>query len=251
MTFWSGNTLLGRMPALVSDFSVDRIDCAAYTLRMGRQYYLSASEAEIGTNKIRVLAEGDSVAIPSGQFAVLLTEERITVPSHAVAFISMKSGLKARGLVNVSGFHVDPGYSAPLRFAVFNAGPSTICVKQGEDCFLIWYANLDQEDTEHTKKENQNRAYAQGITSAEVSSLTGAVKTVSVLAEKVNQLEKTQIWMKDLIGLLAVVGVLVLGFTVFFAQEGIKSYFSKTSTAVQQTSVPKAGTAVQPTSVPK
>jgi dCTP deaminase len=234
MTFWSGNKLLARMPDLVSDFSVNRIDCAAYTLRMGRQYYLSASESEIGTNKIRVLVEGDSVAIPSGQFAVLLTEERITVPTHAVAFISMKSGLKARGLVNVSGFHVDPGYSAPLRFAVFNAGPSTICVKQGEDSFLIWYADLDQEDEEHSKKESQNRAYAQGITSADVSSLTGAVKTVSVLAERVGQLERTQIWMKYLIGLLGFVSVFVIAFAVFFAQEGVRSFLLKALSSLNQ-----------------
>jgi dCTP deaminase len=234
MTFWSGNKLLARMPALVSDFSVNRIDCAAYTLRMGGQYYLSASEAEIGTNKIRVLVEGDSVAIPSGQFAVLLTEERVTVPTDAVAFISMKSGLKARGLVNVSGFHVDPGYSAPLRFAVFNAGPSTICVKQGEDSFLIWYADLDQKDYEHSKKENQNRVYARGITSADVSSLTGAVKTVSVLAEKVGQLERTQIWMKYLIGLLGFVSVFVIAFAVFFAQEGVKSFLLKALSSLNQ-----------------
>ncbi len=234
MTFWSGNKLLERMPALVSDFSVDRIDCAAYTLRMGRQYYLSASEAEIGTNKVRVLSEGDSVAIPSGQFAVLLTEEKVTIPPDAVAFISMKTGLKGRGLVNVSGFHVDPGYSAPLRFAVFNAGPSTICVKQGEDSFLIWYADLDQVDVEHSKKENQNRAYAKGITSADVSSLTGAVKTVSVLAEKVNQLERTQIWMKSLIGLLGFVSVLVVAFTVFFAQEGVRSFLLKAFYPINQ-----------------
>jgi dCTP deaminase len=140
--------------------------------------------------------------------------------------------------VNVSGFHVDPGYSAPLRFAVFNAGPSTIGIKRGEDCFLIWYADLDREDTEHIKSESQNRAYSRGITSADVSALTGAVKTVSVLANKVSDLEKTQLWMKYLIGLLGVVGVVLLGFTVFFAQEGVKSYLSKTGN-VQQISPAK------------
>jgi dCTP deaminase len=150
----------------------------------------------------------------------------------------MKTGFKGRGLVNVSGFHVDPGYSAPLRFAVFNAGPSTIGVKQGEDCFLIWYADLDREDREHAKGESQNRLYSKGITSADVSALTGAVKTVSVLANKVHELEKTQLWMKYLIGLLGVVGVVVLGFMVFFAQEGIKSYLSNAG-SVLHTSVPK------------
>lgn len=224
MAFWSGTKLKVHLPSLISDYADERVDCAAYTLRMGRQYYLSASEADIGTNKVRELASGDSVAIPSGQFAVLLTEETVAVPPGAIGFLSMKTGLKSRGLVNVSGFHVDPGYSAPLRFAVFNAGPSTICVKQGEESFLIWYADLDQEDTVHAKNASQNRTYSRGINSSDVSALGGAVKTVSVLAEKVSDLEKTQIWMKYLISLLGVVGIVVLGLTIFFAQEGIKSF---------------------------
>lgn len=233
MAFWSGKKLERRMPSLVSDFSQHRIDCAAYTLRMGRQYYLTASETDADTNRPRALDVGDSIAIPSGQFAVLLTEESVTVPAGVIAFISMKAGLKARGLVNVSGFHVDPGYSAPLRFSVFNAGPTTICIKQGEEVFLIWYADLDQNDEEYTKKESHNRNYAKGITSTDVSSLTGAVKTISVLSQKVGDLEKTQIWMKYLIGLLSFVGVVVLGLTIFFAQEGIKS-FLRSGAAIEQ-----------------
>lgn len=234
MPFWSGKTLELKMPGLVTEFSRERIDCAAYTLRMGKQYFLTAGDSDVGTNKIQQLDAGDSVAIPSGQFAILLTEESVTVPIGAIAFISMKTGLKARGLVNVSGFHVDPGYSAPLRFSVFNAGPTTICVRQGEDAFLIWYADLDREDADFTKKAANNRIYAKGISSTDVSSLTGAVKTLNVLSEKVGDLERAQIWMKTLIGFLTVLGVVILGFTMFFAQEGIKSYFKNNSVAVEQ-----------------
>jgi dCTP deaminase len=48
-------------------------------------------------------------------------------------------------LVNVSGFHVDPGYHGQLTFAVFNAGPVPIHLKRGQPIFLIWYASLDRE----------------------------------------------------------------------------------------------------------
>jgi dCTP deaminase len=126
----------------------------------------------------------------------------------------------------------DPGYSAPLRFSVFNAGPSSICVKQGEDSFLIWYADLDQEDFKYTKKEAQNRVYARGISSGDVSSLTGPVKTISVLAKKVDDLERTQMWMKIFIGVLSVLGTIVLGTTIFLAHEGIKSLLSKVGAAL-------------------
>lgn len=232
MAFWSGTKLKSMMPTLVTEYADDRIDCAAYTLRMGRQYYLTASDDNVDTNSPQQLGVGDCVAIPSGQFAVLLTEETVTVPAGAIAFISMKTGLKGRGLVNVSGFHVDPGYSAPLRFAVFNAGPTTISVKQGEDCFLIWYADLDHADGVYRKSVNQNKKYARGISTEDVSSLSGAVKTVSVLAQKVTDLENTQAWMKWLIGVFAIASGIVLATLTFLSNEGIKSILGKTAAQI-------------------
>jgi dCTP deaminase len=227
MTFWSGAKLKTNLNGLISDFHPDRVDCAAYTLRMGRQYYVSASEDATAKNKVEKLDDGECLVIPSGQFAVLLTEETVTVPAGKIAFISIKTGLKSRGLVNVSGFHVDPGFSAPLRFAVFNAGPSPICIKQGEECFLIWYADLDQEDKENTKKESHNKVYSKGISSADISTLTGAVNTVSILSAKVEQLEKTQIWMKLALYTFGFVAAVVIATITALAQEGVRSFLAK------------------------
>ena len=41
--------------------------------------------------------------------ALLITEEQVNVSLYAMAFISMKAGKKLGGLINISGFHVDPG----------------------------------------------------------------------------------------------------------------------------------------------
>jgi dCTP deaminase len=128
MAFWSGETLLSRLPPLIRPFDPTKVDCAAYTLRVGSEIYVSPSESEQDPKKITIqkLDPSQCFTIPAGQFAFLLTEEKITVPLGAIAFISMKSGIKLRGLVNVSGFHVDPGYSGHLIFAVFNAGPKDV-----------------------------------------------------------------------------------------------------------------------------
>ena len=48
------------------------------------------------------------------------------------------------GLVNVSGFHVDPGYKGRLKFAVYNAGGSDIKLTRGDAIFLIWFSELDK-----------------------------------------------------------------------------------------------------------
>lgn len=146
MTFWSGETLGARLPNLVTPYDPSQIDCAAYRLRVGPEIYVSPTEgAKDAQSRSKVSLElREAFTIPPGQFAFLLTEERVAVPNDALAFISVRATVKFRGLVNVSGFHVDPGYSGRLVFSVFNAGPGPVHLARGDDCFLIWFADLDR-----------------------------------------------------------------------------------------------------------
>lgn len=158
MAFWSGDKLERRVKVeeLIVPFNSCKIDCAAYELGMGGEIYVSPSRHEKNADRetVRILGKNESFAIPPGQFALLITEEKVTVPEDAIAFISMKAKIKFTGLVNVSGFHVDPGYHGKILFSVFNAGPAPVHVKQGERLFLIWYADLDgvKPGTKYKKK---------------------------------------------------------------------------------------------------
>ena len=51
--FWSGETLEERLPELVEPFSKDLIDCAAYTLTIGHEVYISPSTHAAGSAKVR------------------------------------------------------------------------------------------------------------------------------------------------------------------------------------------------------
>src|ERR1700716_1391499 len=100
---------------------------------MGTEYYCTSD----GTRPVWERAKkttlniGDTFVIPAGQFAFLETMEEITVPPEAMAFISVKARVKWEGLINVSGFHVDPGYKGKLVFAAYNAGSSAIVLEAG------------------------------------------------------------------------------------------------------------------------
>lgn len=144
--FWSGETLKDRLETLVTPFDPDRVDCSAYTLTMGRELYVSPNDAmqDPQSVTIRQLGDGEGFTIPPGQFAFLLTEEKVTIPDTALALISIKAKIKWRGLINVSGFHVDPGFRGRLVFSVYNAGPVPVHLRQGQAMFLIWFANLDK-----------------------------------------------------------------------------------------------------------
>lgn len=189
MTFWSGETLESKLAKLIEPFDPKRVDCAAYTLRVGREVYVSPSESESEQDPkkitIKQLAPDEAFTIPPGQLALLLTEEKVTVPPGSIAFISMKSGIKLRGLVNVSGFHVDPGYTGNLVFSVFNAGPKTIHLRRGEDCFLIWYANLDNEKSQKAKTV----AGHQSITTDVVTKISGELMSFEGLNAKIKDLK--------------------------------------------------------------
>lgn len=185
--FWSGETLSKRLGALIDPFAAERVDCAAYRLAIGPEVYVSPNDqsADPDTVTIRQLGEGEAFAIPPGQFAFLLTEEVVSVPADSLALISIRAKTKFRGLVNVSGFHVDPGYRGRLTFAVFNAGPVPVHLKRGQPVFLIWYASLDRGSA--FKKDG---ATQEGIDPAIVTAIAGKLQSFASLSKKIDDGDK-------------------------------------------------------------
>lgn len=139
--YWSPKTWERRAgEAVVTPFDRKHLSKGGgYELRMGREAFTTAAG-----KRIDLSGATKDVEIPPGHFALLLTKERIRIPADSIGFISVKFGLKAKGLINVSGFHVDPGYNGWLTFSVFNAGPRTITITRDMVCFLLWLANWDE-----------------------------------------------------------------------------------------------------------
>ena len=186
MSFWRGETLAARLPDLVKPFRPGGIDGAAYTLCVGHEIYVSPDQTlkNLGRHTKETLSTGQSFAIPAGQFAFLLTEEVVTVPDDALALISFKGRTKFKGLINISGFHVDPGYRGRLLFSVLNAGPKPLHLQQGQELFLIWYADLDGP-TEYTKK---GKGFHE-IESELINGISGEILSLQSLSEKQRVLE--------------------------------------------------------------
>ena len=149
--FWSSETLKKRLPTLISPFAAERIKYGAYELALGAEAFVS------GESK-RLIPEDGEVVIPQGQFGLLLTEETISVPDDAIGFISMKSANKYRGLINISGFHVDPGWDGKLIFSVFNAGVQELHLSRKKPLFMIWYAHLDEQTNDLYSGEHNGQS---------------------------------------------------------------------------------------------
>lgn len=200
MSFWSSQTLEARLPNLIEPFDKKQIESASYELRLGEEVYISPlPDTPEGDQRKVILKKGETASIPPGQFAFLITSEKISIPIDAIAFISMKFKPKAKGLINVSGFHVDPGYKGRLIFAVYNAGPLNFQVEYGEQLFAIWFADLDAVDKRARTKEGFSSIPTDILNvPALVSSLPYLVKRLDEMEKKV---EKYSVQQAFLLGL--------------------------------------------------
>lgn len=191
-SFWSDAKIERRhrrTPIFVDDggasaFDESCLDGAGYRLRLGRQAYISPA-SEDARASVTDLEPGKAFIIPPGQFAFLLTEEVVCVPADAIAFISLRSKTtKFRGLVNVSGFHADPGYNGKLIFSVFNAGPGDVHLARGEPLFMIMFADLDQT----SGRPRNDRGYMH-IGSELIYPIAGRIQSLAGLKTSIDDVE--------------------------------------------------------------
>ncbi|WP_264535806.1 dCTP deaminase domain-containing protein [Flavobacterium sp. N1736] len=155
MAFVGNKKLIKILEAtdVIVPYKEANIKNAAYELSLGNQVFQTDSKPRT----VKTLSKDEKIYISPGQFALLLTEETVKVPQDKIAFISIKAGIKFKGLVNVSGFHVDPGFEGKLLFSVYNAGPAVIILSSGEKYFPIWFADISKTDDYKGKHEHQEK----------------------------------------------------------------------------------------------
>jgi dCTP deaminase len=192
--YWSDVTLktqLRKQEIIAEDdYCASRVEAAAYRLRVGREVYITPlpGDNDARNRAKRRLKEREAVVIPSGQFAILCTEERVKIPPTVTAFIGLRMKPKLRGLINVSGFHAEPGYQGRLLFSVFNAGPSEVHVARGDEWFMISFLDLD------CKAENPREPDSgfDGIPTEFTSALASEFPTMKALDAKIGAIEREQ-----------------------------------------------------------
>lgn len=181
----------------------EHIEGASCDLTLGQEVYISGREYP------ELLSEDNPfVSIPRGQFALLMTDEYVIVPEHCLGFISIKFGIKAQGLINISGFHVDPGREGRIVFSVFNAGPSDVVLKYKERVFMIFFYKLEHKADTYKGKFNK----LEHLPTELVTSLKGTSASLSDVDKRVRDLEVTS---RIFIGLLAAVAI---GLIALFVQ---------------------------------
>jgi dCTP deaminase len=162
-------------------FKEECLGQCSYDLRLGTAAYI------VGESVPRKLDDGDPyLALAPGQFAILTCHEKIALPRDIMGFITLRNRYKMQGLVNVSGFHVDPTFREQLVFAVQNVGATDIRLKYMEPTFTIFFAHVEN-NTDETVKPVASRS---GISLQDIAQLGGSTITLGKLQAEFEQLRR-------------------------------------------------------------
>ena len=110
----------------------------SYDLRLGSDIYITSNDIPL-----KLSEENPYAIIKPGDYALLITYETFKLPNNIMAFTSLRFKYKQKGLLNASGFHVDPNYNGKIIFSVFNAGPTDIILKYKDPIFMIFFQTLN------------------------------------------------------------------------------------------------------------
>lgn len=238
MAFWNSEKIKQKVEKekLIVPYKEERVKHAAYELLLGPEAFVT----DTSTGTKQSLEPNQQLVIRPGQFGLLLTNETVTIPNNAIGFISIKAGIKFLGLVNVSGFHVDPGFKGRLKFSVYNAGGKNIVLDRTKPVFLIWYSDLEPTADVYTGEHNNQ----QEITADDVRRIQGEVSSPAALKSQIDELRSeirtvAQSLERRRTFSAMVWSAVIAAIVIFIIQWLIKSQIISTAPIVSETSQPK------------
>lgn len=209
----------------IRDYDRALLSPASYDARLGRRAFVSSEKA-----KIDVEAKGN-LLLQAGDFAVITTFERFEFPLDLVGHIGMRSHYARKGVIQLSGPQIDPGFCGVLVVGLFNSSPRDIIVPYKEPLVTIEFVRLiepakkgycgpyqEQEDVPTADMEwlveTKGMSFAQVI--ANLQALTMNVKSLS---------DSVVTFREDLKSFKTVVTVGLTILTLIVAAFGFLGYF--------------------------
>jgi len=166
----------GKKLFLNDTFDPDMLQQCSYDLRLGAEVYIVGKKVPDRLTKAR-----DFISLAPGQFAMLTCHEWLAMPPHLMAFITLRSSFKFQGLINISGFHVDPSFQGKLLFAVQNVGPSDIRLRYLEPTFTIFFGEV-----QGSTGPGRERPPLSGIRLQDVQTLGGGSVSLAKLKKELD-----------------------------------------------------------------
>lgn len=133
MSVISGETmerLIKSKELILEPFDKECLQPASIDLRAGGRAMKSSVIDERGM--VVDLARESKTAVFPGQFAAVLTLEKLALPLNICGRVGLRSFYARKGLISFHGTQVDPGFSGHLVVPIVNMGPEPIILEYGK-----------------------------------------------------------------------------------------------------------------------
>ncbi len=172
------------------------IQPASYDLGVGSQAITSSSR-----RKIDVKADG-FVEIDAGDFAIVVTEEVITLDNQHVGRFGLRSVWARRGLIATTGPQIDPGFSGRLKVGLTNLSSKKIALSHLEHFLTVEFHHLSEPvkmpySGPYQKQTTLSPEDLSAVLDREVMSLSEMNQTLRTLSSSVSSLEENVKSMRD------------------------------------------------------
>lgn len=159
MSVISGETikrLIESKELILEPLDTQCLQPASIDLRVGRRAIKSPVGEERGA--VIDLTRDNKIGILPGQFASVLTLERLTLPLNICGRIGLRSFYARRGLISFHGAQVDPGFSGYLVVPLVNVGPETIALEYGKPFSTLELNYLETASSKTYSGDYQDQA---------------------------------------------------------------------------------------------
>jgi dCTP deaminase len=137
----------------IENFDENLLQPCSYDIRLGKEVFIASEDGE------RFLGEGESFKISPGDYVIVTTHERLELPLNIYGRVGLKTTLSLKGLINLSGPHVDPGFKGALYLGLSNFGPRPITLRAGDPAFTIEFEELHEPASASYKGRMQNQQH--------------------------------------------------------------------------------------------
>jgi dCTP deaminase len=171
----------------IEPFEEPCLQPASYDFRVGNQAFLS------GTDEVTDVANKGLVIIEPGEFAVIATRESVQCDPQHAAQLGLDSKYARQGLVLLSGPQIDPGFHGVLIVRVTNLSPRRVTLMYEAPFLTVQFFRLARPVSNPYSGSRQGQT---GLGSNDIEELThpdsptlgGMVKSLSILAGDVGEL---------------------------------------------------------------
>ena len=189
----------------IEPFDKEQIQPASYDLRVGPVAAVSSSHS-----KVNVKEKGFLEMTP-GDFAIVVSEEVITMDNQHTGRFGLRSKWARKGLIATTGTQIDPGFSGRLNVGLTNLTSKNIALPHLADFLTVEFHKLQEPVKAPYSGVYQNQSSLSNedletVLEREVMSLSEMNTILRALSSSVASLEKSVASMRWILG--AGIGVL-------------------------------------------